>query len=49
MLLVVSEGSTNRAALEAAKETLAEMNLLGVVLNRSGETSDTDYYAYGAV
>ncbi|HVF18497.1 MAG TPA: CpsD/CapB family tyrosine-protein kinase [Steroidobacteraceae bacterium] len=48
MLLVVSEGSTNRAQLEAAKETLSEMNLLGVVLNRSAETSDTDYYAYGA-
>jgi capsular exopolysaccharide synthesis family protein len=47
MLLVVSEGSTNRSALEAAKETLAEMNLLGVVLNRSAESSDTDYYAYG--
>jgi protein-tyrosine kinase len=46
MLLVVSEGSTNRGALEAAKETLAEMNLLGVVLNRSAESSDTDYYAY---
>ncbi len=48
MLLVVSEGSTNRAALESAKETLGEMNLLGVVLNRSAETSKTDYYAYGA-
>jgi capsular exopolysaccharide synthesis family protein len=48
MLLVVSEGSTNRAQLEAAKETLSEMNLLGVVLNRSAESSDTDYYAYGA-
>lgn len=48
MLLVVSEGSTNRAALESAKETLGEMNLVGVVLNRSAETSDTDYYAYGA-
>jgi protein-tyrosine kinase len=48
MLLVVAEGATNRAALESAKETLSEMNLLGVVLNRSAETSDTDYYAYGA-
>lgn len=47
MLLVVSEGATNRAALESAKETLSEMNLLGVVLNRSAETSKTDYYAYG--
>lgn len=48
MLLVVAEGSTGRAALEAAKETLSEMNLVGVVLNKSAETSDTDYYAYGA-
>jgi protein-tyrosine kinase len=48
MLLVVSEGTTNRGQLEAAKETLSEMNLLGVVLNRSAETSDTDYYAYGS-
>lgn len=47
MLLIVSEGSTNRAALESAKETLGEMNMLGVVLNRSAETSKTDYYAYG--
>ena len=47
MLLVVAEGSTGRAQLEAAKETLAEMNLLGVVLNKSAETSETDYYAYG--
>ena len=28
MLLVVAEGATNRAALESAKETLSEMNLL---------------------
>jgi capsular exopolysaccharide synthesis family protein len=48
MLLVVAEGSTGRAALESAKETLSEMNLVGVVLNKSAETSETDYYAYGA-
>jgi capsular exopolysaccharide synthesis family protein len=48
MLLVVAEGSTGRAALESAKETLSEMNLLGVVLNKSAETSETDYYAYGS-
>jgi protein-tyrosine kinase len=46
MLLVVSEGSTNRAMLESAKETLSEMNLVGVVLNRSDESFETDYYAY---
>jgi protein-tyrosine kinase len=48
MLLVVAEGGTGRAALESAKETLSDMNLLGVVLNKSAETTDTDYYAYGA-
>jgi protein-tyrosine kinase len=48
MLLVVAEGSTGRSQLESAKETLSEMNLLGVVLNKSAETSETDYYAYGA-
>jgi protein-tyrosine kinase len=48
MLLVVAEGSTGRAALESARETLSEMNLLGVVLNKSAETSETDYYAYGS-
>jgi capsular exopolysaccharide synthesis family protein len=47
MLLVVSEGSTSRSMLESAKETLSEMNLIGVVLNRSAETSEMDYYAYG--
>lgn len=47
MLLVVSEGSTSRSALEDAKETLNDMNLLGVVLNRSAEISETDYYSYG--
>jgi len=48
MLLVVAEGATGRAALESAKETLSEMNLLGVVLNKSAETTETDYYAYGS-
>jgi protein-tyrosine kinase len=47
MLLVVSEGSTNRAALESAKETLSEMNLVGVVLNKSSESTEKDYYGYG--
>src|SRR5690606_31638108 len=42
VLLVVAEGSTGRAQLEAARETLGEMNLLGVVLNRSAESSEKD-------
>jgi hypothetical protein len=37
---------TTRASLEKAKEVLSEMNLVGVVLNRSAERSPTsaDYY-----
>ncbi len=44
LLLVVSEGSTTRAALKKSKEILAEMNLIGVVLNRSTERDDDAYY-----
>lgn len=44
MLLVVSEGMTQRRDLEKAGELLAEMNLLGVVLNRSRERNDNAYY-----
>ena len=37
LLMVVAEGTTDRDALRGAKEVLEEMNLLGVVLNRSAE------------
>ncbi len=47
LLMVVAEGTTDRNALRRAKEVLAEMNLLGVVLNRSAERNDAAYYAYG--
>lgn len=47
LLLVVGEGATGRDALKSAKEVLAEMNLLGVVLNRSAERNDSAYYSYG--
>jgi len=43
-LLVVSPGHTARRTLDNAKEMLAEMNLLGVVLNRSTEHNDSPYY-----
>ena len=43
-LLVVSQGHTARRTLANAKEVLAEMNLLGVVLNRSTERNDSPYY-----
>ncbi len=46
LLLVVGEGATGRDALKSAKEVLAEMNLLGVVLNRSNERNDNAYYSY---
>ncbi|HLS81517.1 MAG TPA: CpsD/CapB family tyrosine-protein kinase [Steroidobacter sp.] len=46
LLLVVSEGGTGRDALKSAKEILSEMNLLGVVLNRSAERNDSAYYSY---
>ena len=46
LLLVVAEGTTDRSSLRRAKEVLAEMNLLGVVLNRSAERNDSAYYSY---
>jgi protein-tyrosine kinase len=44
LLLVVSEGCTARSALKKSKEILAEMNLIGVVLNRSTERDSAAYY-----
>jgi capsular exopolysaccharide synthesis family protein len=44
VLLVVSEGVTARRALEKSKEFLDEMNVIGVVLNRSAERNDSSYY-----
>lgn len=46
LLLVVCEGTTARDSLVKAKEVLAEMNLLGVVLNRSAERNESEYYSY---
>lgn len=46
MLLVVGEGTTNRDALRGAKQLLQEMNLLGVVLNRSEAQDEAAYYSY---
>lgn len=45
VLLVVGEGRTDRGALTKARELIAEMNLLGVVLNYSAERDGgTAYY-----
>lgn len=46
LLLVVAEGTTSRDALRGAKELLQEMNLLGVVLNRSEAQQEGAYYSY---
>jgi protein-tyrosine kinase len=43
-LLVASQGFTARRTLANAKEVLSELNLLGVVLNRSVERNDSPYY-----
>lgn len=44
VLLVVGEGNTPRSALAEARTVLSEMNVLGVVLNRSAERDDAKYY-----
>jgi capsular exopolysaccharide synthesis family protein len=46
LLLVVGEGTTTRDSLRGAKELLQEMNLLGVVLNRSEAQNEAAYYSY---
>lgn len=44
VLMVATQGVTSRATLERAKDVLADMNVLGVVLNRSSERDDSPYY-----
>jgi len=44
VLLVIAEGRTERGSLEKTKQLLAEMNVLGVVLNRSAERDDALAY-----
>jgi Mrp family chromosome partitioning ATPase len=44
ILLVATQGITARGTLEQAKDVLSDMNLLGVVLNRSSERDDSPYY-----
>lgn len=46
ILLVVTQGKTDRASLEKAAGLLAETNLLGVVLNKCTETSKDNVYGY---
>lgn len=44
VLLVVAEGRTERASLSKARELIAEMNIVGVVLNCSSERDDGSGY-----
>lgn len=46
VLLVVTQGITDRSLLEKAMVLLEETNLLGVVLNKSGEMAGENYYGY---
>lgn len=46
ILLVVTQGKTDRVSLEKAAGLLAETNLLGVVLNKCTETSKDNVYGY---
>jgi protein-tyrosine kinase len=46
LLLVVAEGTTDRKTLEAARQVLSEMNLIGVVLNRSSSRDQRGYSYY---
>jgi Mrp family chromosome partitioning ATPase len=47
ILLVVSQGTTKQADLVTTKELLQDMNVVGVVLNRSSERAAPYYYGYG--
>ena len=44
LLLVLAEGISARASLEKSKQLIGNTNLIGVVLNRSTESSDSPYY-----
>jgi Mrp family chromosome partitioning ATPase len=44
LLLVLAEGISARASLEKCKQLIGNTNLIGVVLNRSTESSDSPYY-----
>ena len=47
VLLVVSQGKTDRAALEKVMHLLSEKDILGVVLNRCDDRSGSEYgYGY---
>ena len=47
VLIVLSQGTTKRAALLALRELLQNVNVIGTVLNRSSERVAPYYYGYG--
>lgn len=47
VLIVLSQGTTKRAALPALRELLQNVNVIGTVLNRSSERVAPYYYGYG--
>lgn len=47
ILLVLCQGKTKQADLQAAKELLQDVNVVGTVLNRSSENVAPYYYYYG--
>lgn len=44
LLLVLAEGISARTSMEKSKQLIGNTNLIGVVLNRSTESSDAPYY-----
>jgi protein-tyrosine kinase len=46
VMMVVSEGNTSRVALENARNVVADMNLVGVVLNNATQSKDEAYAYY---
>lgn len=46
VLYVVAEGQTDRTSLQKAMALLGDANILGLVLNKSGELADTSAYGY---
>ena len=48
VLIVLSQGTTKRAALVALRDLLQNVNVIGTVLNRSSERVAPYYYGYGA-
>jgi Mrp family chromosome partitioning ATPase len=44
VLFVVSEGATPRSQLQSSMEVLHDVNIAGVVLNRSSEREESGYY-----